>query len=147
MSAVTTAELVRGVALLSWAAGLFEGEGTVSITNSGRRGYTRPLVALTSVDPETIAVLQSRWPGRVRAYQPKGNARVAMTWHLDARLPIIRFLSDIQPFVRRPAVREKIAIVIDDIAAREQGARRPGYLDDCRERRERIRVLNKRGTA
>lgn len=47
---------INGIAMLSWAAGAFEGEGTVTITKSGKRGYTRPAVMLTSTDREMVNV-------------------------------------------------------------------------------------------
>lgn len=139
--------MINGLATLSWAAGTFEGEGTVTITRSGRRGYTRPLVMLTSTDPEMIDVFQKRWPGCVKHYQPKGNARIAHTWTLNVRPAIARFLWDISPFLKTDRVRQKAELVLADIGSRVQGAKGSHYLAECHERREVIRALNKRGGA
>lgn len=136
---------ISGIATLSWAAGTFESEGTVTITRSGRRGYTRPLVMLTSTDLDMIGVFQKRWPGYIKRYQPKGNARIAHTWTLNVRPSIARFLWDISPFLKTDRVRQKADLVLADIGARVQGAKGEDYLAECHERREAIRVLNKRG--
>ena len=136
---------IQSVSLLAWAAGTFEGEGTVTITRSGARGYTRPMVMLTSTDPEMVNVFNVRWPGRIYAHQPKGNSKVAHTWSLNVRPAIARFLWDISPFLKTDRVRRKAELVLEDIGARIQGAKGPGYLAECHERREEIRALNKRG--
>lgn len=138
-------KLIEGLAALSWAAGTFESEGTVTITRSGRRGYTRPLVALTSTDPEMILQFQARWPGILKKHQPKGNSKPAHTWTLGVRPSIARFLWDIMPFLRTDRVRRKAQLVLDDIGARVQGARGQQYISECHERREEIRDLNRRG--
>lgn len=132
---------------LIWAAGLFEGEGTVTITRSGRRGYTRPLVQVTSTDPEVIEVFQTRWPGCIQVRQPGGNAREAQAWSLNVRPAIRTFLTDLLPHFRTSRVRLKAELVIEDVDARVQGSGAPGYLAACHERRERVAALNRRGVA
>jgi hypothetical protein len=138
---------ISGIAVLSWAAGTFEGEGTVTITRSGKRGYTRPIVMLTSTDSMMVSVFQKRWPGQVRCWQPKGNARKAYTWTMNVRKSIARFLWDILPFLRTDRVRHKAMLVLEDIGARVQGAKGPEYISACHARREQIRELNKRGVS
>lgn len=135
------------VALLAWVAGIIEGEGTITITRSGRRGYTRPHVSVTSTEPEIIGVLQSRWPGKLTTRTPKGNARTAVTWRLDARSAIARFLWDVLPYLRTERRVRLAWLVLDDIGARQQGSRDDSYLAECHARRERARHLNKRGAA
>jgi hypothetical protein len=139
--------IIRNVALVSWVAGHFEGEGTVSIVRSGKRGYTRPIVTLTSTDRQVIDVIQDRWPGCVKTYQPKGNARPAHRWTLNVRPAIARFLWDMMPLLKTERVRRKAELVLEDIGARVQGARGEDYLAQCHERREQIRALNHRGVA
>lgn len=140
-------KIIAGVASLSWAAGTFEGEGTVTITRSGRRGYTRPLVMLTSTDQNMVSFFHSRWTGVMTSHLPKGNAKVAHTWTLNVRPSIARFLWDIMPFLKTDRVRRKAELVLDDIGARIQGARGPEYRSACHERREEIAKLNRRGAA
>jgi hypothetical protein len=139
--------LVRGTAFLSWIAGVFEGEGTITITMAGKKGYTRPAVMLTSTDESMVAPFQKRWPGCIRRFTPPGNSKPAVTWALSSRPSISRFLFDMHPFFKTERVRRKSELVQVDIAARVQGARGLGkeYLEACYARREEMAVLNKRG--
>lgn len=130
---------------LAWAAGLFEGEGTVTITRSGRRGYTRPLVCLTSTDREVVDFFHKRWPGVMRTFQPAGNARLAHVWTLNVRPSIHAFLTELSPYLRTERVRKKARLVVEDVEARRQGARSPDYLAACHERRQQVAELNRRG--
>lgn len=140
-------DIIRNVAHLSWVAGMFEGEGTITITRGGRKGYTRALVTLTSTDKNMVDIMHKRWPGNQRSWIPKGNAKRAFMWTLNARGAIARFLIDMNPFFRTERVRKKAEIVMCDIGARVQGTKVPGYIQDCHERRETIAILNKRGIA
>lgn len=137
--------LIRNISLLSWVAGTFEGEGTVTITRSGARGYTRAMVMLTSTDAEMVQVFHKRWPGRISQRQLGGNAKLAYTWSLNVRPAIARFLSDIAPFLKTQRVQRKAELVLEDIGARIQGAKGADYLAECHARREEIRILNRRG--
>jgi hypothetical protein len=94
-----------------------------------------------------IQRLHMRWPGCIRTFQPKGNAKLAHTWTLNARRSIARFIFDVVPFIRTERVRRKMWLVWDDIGARIQGPGSPGYLAACHTRREQIHALNRRGTS
>lgn len=138
---------------LDWAAGYFEGEGTIAITTSGPRkggqNYTRPLVVLTSTDKGAVDWFDARWPGIRSTRQPPGNARLAYIWTLNARAAIRVFLSDVAPNFRRERNRQRAALLIEDMDARRQGNRHDGgaYLAACHERRLQMRALNTRGAA
>ncbi len=142
---VSSDKIERHIALLSWVAGIVEGEGTITITRSGIRGYTRPQVSITSTDPDILAPIQDRWPGALSTRQPPGRAKLAHTWTLNVRSSIARFLFDILPFLHTDRVRRKALLVLQDVGARVQGARGEDYMRQCHERREQIRALNKRG--
>lgn len=131
---------------LAWAAGLFEGEGTVSIRSSGRFGYTRPLVSVTSTDLEIVTFFHERWPGSLHTFRPKGNAKEATTWTLNACEAIWRFLDDVYGYLRTTSERTKFAVVMADIEARVQGSHDSAYRKACQERARIIRRLNHRGT-
>lgn len=136
---------------LAWAAGMFEGEGTVTITKAGgssgfyRYGNTRALVSLTSTDPEIVAFFHARWPGVLRSFTPRGNAKQATTWTLNVGEAIWRFLDDLEPHLRTGAERLKFSIVKADVESRIQGSRDPKYRQERHERRMLIRSLNRRG--
>lgn len=129
----------------AWAAGLFEGEGTVSITRGGTAGYSRSLVSVTNTDAEVIDFFQVRWPGSIRTIRPKSpRAREAQCWALYGSR-VLPFLLDILPYVRRSAVRAKCELVIESQRMRRRGSRAPDYAPTLETFRDRIRVLNQRG--
>jgi len=129
---------------LAYAAGMFEGEGTVTITRAGRRGYSRGVVTLTSVDRETVDFYQSRWEGAINSRDPGGNARIAWVWLLTGP-GMYRFLFQVRPHLRRTLVREKFEVAMAGYLARQQGTRRDGYSEKMEEFRLQMRKLNHRG--
>jgi hypothetical protein len=133
---------------LSWVAGLFEGEGTVTISWQRQRRYTQLRVMLTSVDTEVIALLQRRWPGKLYSHTPKKspNAREAVTWCLQARRAA-SFLAQIEPFVRTGRVRAKVELALQSQAARTKGNHEgEAYHLRHEEFKRRMHELNRRGT-
>ncbi len=131
-----------------WAAGHFEGEGTVTLTKGGRIMNVRPCVTLSSTDRECTAFFQDRWPGHWRSFIPRsvtGNVRRAYTWTLSSGERIEIFLADILPHVRTQRVREKIEIVLADIRDRGLYQQQPESKVRSEERRKLIRSLNAKG--
>lgn len=131
-----------------WAAGHFEGEGTLTLINGGRLANCRPIAMLTSTDREVIEFFQSRWPGQVRTFTPKsrnGVAREAQTWRLGANDSVECFIRDLLPHLRTERVRAKAALVLADIDDRTLYQRDPDVRSRSRERRDHIRRLNARG--
>jgi hypothetical protein len=101
---------------LSWAAGLFEGEGTCSITRKGEH-WTRAGVSVPSVDPQTTDFYRERWGGFVSLIEKPGNARPVHVWSLRGA-PMYRFLRQLRPYLRRDLVAEKFDLVIADFERR-----------------------------
>lgn len=134
----------------AWAAGLFEGEGTLTIARYPRGDlvYTRPVVTLTMTDRSVVDLFHGWWGGSVAGYQPKGNARYAWRWTINSRPPIGRFLDDLGPEFRTERVRAKAALLAEDLAERIQGCKNDeGYLGRCLERYQRMKDLNRRGAS
>lgn len=136
----------------AWMAGLFEGEGTITITRSarGNKVYTRPHVILCMTDLEVITMFAERYPeGVLSTRQPTGNARLAHIWTLQSRVGILRFLDELEPEFRTERVRAKAKLLREDVAARVQGRRDPSgrYMEACHDRMAEMRHLNKRGVA
>ena len=130
---------------LSWAAGMFEGEGTLTISKTGY-GCTRPIVCLTNTDETIPHFFNDRWPGQLGWHQPKkGNARPALTWALNARTPIAIFLMDMAPYWKTPRVTEKARLLMADIDARRHAAKDNMYRADCHARKQQMAKLNRRG--
>ena len=131
-----------------WAAGLFEGEGTVTLLLDRRGGGTAPLVSVVSTDPDVTGYFQDRWPGHVRGFHPKsqsGRCCKAYTWRLHANEKIEGFLLDILPHIRTPRVREKAKLLLADIRDRTQYRRTPAERRRKLARKAKMRELNKRG--
>jgi len=131
---------------LAWFAGLFEGEGTLTISRSGRRGYTRPIVTLAMTDKQCVDLFHERWPGCLQVRPMGVGQRTAYVWTLNQRAAILTFVGDLQPYFRTERVQQKARLLIEDVLARKQGARQHDYLAQCHERREAMALLNKRGT-
>lgn len=132
----------------AWAAGHFEGEGTITITTGGRRAYTCPRVILSSTDRSMIDFLQARWPGTLRRYVPRGKehkVKLAHIWTLQSCDACEGFLLDILPHLVSARVRTKAELLIEEIRDRVRFDRSPERKDRLRERVARIRRLNMRG--
>lgn len=131
---------------LHWAAGLFEGEGTVTIAKSGgvkRPTLTRTRVIIGNTDREVVDFFAERWGGRIRPRPPSSErARPSFEWALGGAAAAF-FLRDVQPFLRTQRVREKFAVVL---RAEEVRRADPFYArDELHEAMCRIRALNRRG--
>lgn len=87
----------------AYAAGFFDGEGTVFIAiNRGAKGARGPIynmrVTAAQVDPTPLAWLQERWGGSLAERRPRGSQRLSYVWNCFAR-QAARFLTDVRPFL------------------------------------------------
>lgn len=94
---------------LAWAAGLFEGEGTVRINKPTRRNLGHLAVSVVNTDRQVVDFFQARWPGYMKAATglDPTRQRPAWVWCIAAR-KAADFLAAIRPFVVRDKVRVKI---------------------------------------
>ena len=131
---------------LRWAAGLFEGEGTVTIAKTGgssRPGLTRTMAIVGNTDIEVVRFFHERWGGTLRPRKPPTlRAKSSFEWSL-AGAQAAYFLRDILPFVRTSRVRNKI-----DLVLRSEEIRRADPFH-ARHQLHRmlaeVRALNRRG--
>jgi len=135
---------------LAWAAGLFEGEGTVTITGvGGDRPFTRIRVAVSSTDIDVVNFFQERWPiGKLYTWRPSNskNAKNATMWYLSCKRAGL-FLSEILPYIRTPRVRKKIELALEAQSLRRFGTHvGTDYKSKQFELMAKMRELNKRGT-
>ena len=131
-----------------WAAGHFEGEGTVTLLSGGAKSISRTRVLLSSTDRSVIDFFQATWPGEVISAIPpskNGLAREAFRWSLGASEAVEGFLLDIRPFLKTARVRVKTDLLIEDIRERVQFRNTPEERRRKRERMARMRKLNRRG--
>ena len=139
---------VPGVDDLHWAAGLFEGEGTVTIARSGgtkRPWLTQTRVLVGNTDKEVVDFFLLRWGGRVRPIPPSTKrARPSFEWALVGAQAAF-FLQDIRAYLRTVRVQTKVELVLKSETIRRADPFRA--RDTLQEMMAEIRVLNRRGIA
>jgi len=131
-----------------WAAGLFEGEGTISIRSTGKQPLTQPHVSVVSTDRRIIDVFNALWPGRIERRIPNSKndlARDAFLWILRSQEAVEGFLLDIRPCLKTRRMCRKADLVVEDIRDRMMRRQTPGVRRRTHARMVRIRMLNKRG--
>jgi hypothetical protein len=142
---------------LAWAAGFFEGEGSITLrVNSlaqkeGRK--PRPIVTLeckvAQVDPEPLVKLARLFGGTVRLRarkNPKHN--VISVWRITCR-EAAAFLTAILPYVVRPRVVTRIALAVEFQGQKRIVGRSPeveSYRLKQFDYHEMMRRLNVKGT-
>lgn len=128
----------------AWFAGMFEGEGTVSINRVGQ--HFRCICTLTNTDREIVDAFQAQWPGWI--VTPKAprkiEHRAAYIWNVGAE-QLVMFLEDVAPFFRTTSRRERAALVLECQRLRWTGQVLPDYRERITALYERSRQLNHRG--
>lgn len=131
---------------LHWAAGLFEGEGTITIALRSSDETYRLVVTMGNTDPEVVAFFQDRWPSWVQpAYGERPGRKPAWTW-TAAGPRAEAFVRAIQPYLRTARVRAKAELALAFRGAQGQpGRRKYGHTEIQRRLYAAMRVLNRRG--
>lgn len=131
---------------MAWAAGLFEGEGTITISAGGKRPYTSISVQVTSTDVNIVTFFRERWPGGFHLVPKKGNARSAWVWRLSSR-KAGWFLRALAPWLVTERVQEKAKLALHSQSLRRQGNRTDveGYRATQAGLMAEMRRLNRRG--
>jgi hypothetical protein len=97
---------------LAWAAGLFEGEGTIRINKPSLRNWGSLCVSVVNTDRQIVDWFQVRWPGYMKASTGlRPEQRPAWVWVIAAH-SAAAFLEQIGPYVVRDRVRERIALAL-----------------------------------
>lgn len=84
--------------IIVWAAGLFEGEGTITINSHG----VRCLVTMTDLD--VLETLQKHFPGTLKEQAPrkgKPHYKKQWRWSLTSTETSCKFLQEILPFLHK----------------------------------------------
>lgn len=134
--------------IIPWAAGFFDGEGSVMLSRSV--GPARTIYGLKAkavqIDPRPLRKLQDKWGGKVwKSKSRNPNWRPVWTWEVRG-LDAVVFLKDVLPYLQ---VKEKQAAAAIDYPFHGIGN---GCLPKTVvEKREQLyallRHLNKRGEA
>ncbi len=131
-----------------WAAGHFEGEGTISLCATKRTHISVPRVLLTSTDRSVVGFFAATWPGYVHSHlpnTPEGRCRRAYTWEIKSCDAIEGFLLDIRPFLKRARVRAKTRLMLEDVRERMENRHTETARQRKRVRMAKMRALNRRG--
>lgn len=133
---------------LAWAAGLFEGEGTIRINSATKRNLGHLAVSVVNTDRQIVDWFQARWPGSVKAATGlRPRQRPAWVWVIAARQAAV-FLEAITPYLVRDAVRAKVAIALE-FQGQKTGDprinRTATYAEDQWSLYQQMRELNVRG--
>lgn len=136
---------------LNWAAGLFEGEGTVTIAVRNQDSTYRLVCMVGNTDREIIDFFASRWGGWVQpAYGERPGRQPAWTWTV-AGPRAEAFLREIEPHVRTIRVRNKIRLGLSLRAhqSRKTSVRKADADYKAKQRKLYLamRSLNRRGVA
>ena len=135
---------------LHWAAGIFEGEGCVTIAVRNSDETYRLLCTIGNTDRQVIDPFHRWWGGWLQpAYGLRPGRKPAWSWTV-AGPRAESFLRDLAPYVRTDRVRRKL-----DLGLRFRGlqslslsnADRPKRKAFQRAAYQEMRQLNRRGVA
>lgn len=102
---------------LAYAAGLFDGEGSISLVRQNSNRSHSPQVAVASNDCEVLLWLQKRFGGSIVTKQPrKSTHSVSYDWRLTDRRALT-FLKLIRPYLVIERKIRRIDLLLSDYIA------------------------------
>ena len=121
---------------LAYAAGLFDGEGSISLVRQNNNRSHSPQVAVASADYEVVLWFQKRFGGSIVTKQPrKPNHSVSYDWRLTDRRAL-SFLKLIRPFLVIERKIRRIDLLLNDyIACTPRNGR---YTEEMAERKQAL---------
>ena len=126
---------------LAWAAGFFEGDGSIGI----RPGGLSFACSVTATDMDTINFFQERWPGYVKRVSGGIFWQPAKAWTVQA-IKAVAFLRDILPYVQADRTRTRIDLALEFQAQkRHRSQQDAGYAARQLEYHAAMKQLNLRG--
>jgi len=138
---------MRSVQELAWAAGIFEGEGTIRINRPNKHDLGHLAVSIVSTDPQVVEFFMARWPGyHKRATGLGPRQKPAWVWAVASR-KAAAFLREVLPYFRRNLVRERAwtALVFQESKAMGSANRSLAYREEQFNAYHWMRELNVRG--
>lgn len=98
---------------IAWAAGFFDGEGSISVLHrkrkNNRAGWFALHLCVVNTNRDALLALQDQWGGGIYARPPKPNRRPIFQWHLGD-LAAEKFLRDVRPYLRVKAPQATLAL-------------------------------------
>jgi hypothetical protein len=129
----------------AWAAGFFEGEGSVRINAFTGQNMGTLLVDLPNTDESAVRFFGDRWGGTVRFTPMEPPRRGYWRWRCASR-QAAAFLHDVLPFMRTEKYRERARLGLAYQAQKRAGGRvPPEYRVAQQDFYERMKALNIRG--
>ncbi len=125
-----------------YAAGFFDGEGSITIAKPReRRGYTVE-IAIAQRYEDVLIWLQTTWGGSIRTcHQILGTCHRIKKWQCSSA-KAAQFLFDVFPYLKG---KQKIAKLALELQATKNHALRntPEYLAFCESIRQSVMALNR----
>jgi hypothetical protein len=121
---------------IAYAAGLFDGEGSISLVRQRSNRFHSPQVAVASTDYEVLAWLRKRMDGSIVTKKPRKAAHsVSYDWRLTDRRAL-SFLRLIRPFLVIERKIRRIDLLLNDyIACTPRNGR---YTKEMSERKQAL---------
>ncbi len=83
----------------AYAAGILDGEGSISVTRNHSTRWPSPQVSVASTDRELLGWFRERFGGSISTKQPrKANHSLSFDWKLTDRRAL-RFLQIVRPYL------------------------------------------------
>lgn len=132
----------------TWAAGLFEGEGTIAIAVRNSDHTYRLICSVGSTDVQIVNFFHERWGGwHQPMYGVRPGRKRGWTWTV-AGPAAESFLESIRPFVVTLRVRRKLLLAMDFRKAQSRNKKAHAAADyknaQVQIYRE-MKILNRRG--
>lgn len=118
----------KDISILAYAAGIIDGEGTISLIKEQRKktplGYSITLhVQVSNTEEWLCHWLQMQFAGYVSSpYQPKGRAKLIWKWMIKAN-KAVDFLRLISPYLQLKKHKAELAIQFQEQRGHGQRAR------------------------
>ena len=121
---------------LAYAAGLFDGEGSISLVRHRENRTHSPQVSIASTDYEVVNWFQERFGGSIVTKQPRmSNHSVSYDWRLTDRRALA-FLGLIRPYLVIERKIRRIDLLLNDyVACTPRNGR---YTDEMLERKQAL---------
>lgn len=121
---------------LAYAAGLFDGEGSISLVRQNNNRSHSPQVSVASNDCEVLGWLQKRFGGSIVTKQPrKPTHSVSYDWRLTDRRALT-FLQLIRPYLVIERKIRRIDLLLNDyVACTPRNGR---YTEEMTERKQEL---------
>jgi len=121
---------------LAYAAGLFDGEGSISLVRQKNNRTHSPQVSVASTDYEVVLWFQDRFDGSIVTKQPrKSNHSVSYDWRLTDRRALA-FLELIRPYLVIERKIRRIDLLLNDYMACTP--RNGRYTEEMAERKQAL---------